>query len=314
MFWYAFTIFLSSFLLFQVQPIIAKMILPWFGGTAAVWNTCMLFFQLTLLAGYAYAHLIFERTSARRQCYIHVILLVGALALLPILPGNEWKPTGSEDPVRLILGLLIVTLGLPYFVLSTTGPLLQAWYAKEFQGVVPYRLFALSNAASLMALMTYPVLVEPNFDVMTQAWIWSGCFMVFVGASGVLAWRSRHYPVLPKAQLLDDPGPKPTWTVKAFWVLLAAIPSVLMLTVTTYLTQDIAVILPLDRTIGDLSPHFILCFEFAVLLALGLYLGMFSGARRCLLGGESSDWWIGGDSRSSTVFDVFVRLRHVLPR
>src|SRR5689334_4811472 len=142
---YALTIFLSAFLLFQVQPIIAKMVLPWFGGSSAVWTTCMLFFQLVLLAGYAYAHWLNGRRARLPQAGVHTLLLALSLAALPIIPKSTWKPAGSENPSWLLLGLLAVTVGLPYFLLSTTSPLLQAWYARSHKGVTPYRLFALSN-------------------------------------------------------------------------------------------------------------------------------------------------------------------------
>jgi len=262
MFIFAATICLSSFLLFQVQPIIAKLILPWFGGSAAVWNTCMLFFQCLLLGGYTYAHLIFERTSEKHQARLHVGLLLGAVLLLPIIPSHGWKPQGADEPIAVILGLLTVTIGLPYFMLATTGPLLQAWYAREFQGVIPYRLFALSNVASLAALVTYPVFIEPNIDLDAQAWLWSGCFVAFVFLCGYLAWRSQQFPRLPDAERLDAPVSAPTRQSKAFWILLAAVPSMLMLTVTSHLTQDIAAIpflwiVPLALYLLT----FILCFE-----------------------------------------------------
>jgi hypothetical protein len=154
---YAATIFLSSFLLFLVQPIIAKQILPWFGGSAGVWTTCLVFFQSILLAGYAYADWT-TRLGARRQAMLHVALLVVSLACLPILASSSWKPHGDEEPVLRILLLLGATIGLPYFLLSTTTPLLQSWYWRRFRSAVPYRLFALSNFASLLALLGFPVL------------------------------------------------------------------------------------------------------------------------------------------------------------
>jgi hypothetical protein len=152
---YAGTIFLSAFLLFLVQPIIAKQILPWFGGSAAVWTTCLVFFQSILLAGYAYADLG-QRLGMRRQTILHAALLLLSLLTLPILASDAWKPQGDEAPILRILLLLLVTIGLPYFLLSTTTPLLQSWYWRRFQAVVPYRLFALSNFASLLALLGFP--------------------------------------------------------------------------------------------------------------------------------------------------------------
>jgi hypothetical protein len=124
---FAATILLSAFLLFQVQPLIAKLILPWFGGSAAVWTSCMLFFQMALLGGYAYAHWL-NGQHGKRQTLVHVALIVGSLLLLPILPNPWWKPTGPSDPLLRILGLLAATVGLPYFLLSSTSPLLQSWY------------------------------------------------------------------------------------------------------------------------------------------------------------------------------------------
>ena len=158
---YAATIFLSSFLLFLVQPLIARQILPWFGGTAAVWTTCMLFFQTVLLAGYAYAHATNAKLQPRSQAVLHSALLVIALLLLPIAPNEIWKPSGTEEPISWILLVLTATVGLPYLLLASTSPLLQAWFSRARPGVDPYRLFAVSNLASLLALIGYPLLVEP---------------------------------------------------------------------------------------------------------------------------------------------------------
>src|SRR5438874_221805 len=148
---YAITIFLSAFLLFQVQPLIAKVILPWFGGSAAVWTICMLFFQVLLLAGYVYSHAYVRlRIPARR--HLHIALLALAAATLPLAASTAWKPAGGEDPTWRILGLLATSVGLPYFVLSTPGPLVQAWYARSHEGAAPYRLFALATLGSMLAL------------------------------------------------------------------------------------------------------------------------------------------------------------------
>ena len=134
---YALTIFASAFLLFLLQPIVAKQILPWFGGSAAVWTTCLVFFQSTLLLGYAYADFSVRRLTPRAQAKLHMVLLVLSLAVLPIIPGEFWKPTGRESPIWMILGLLTATIGLPYFVLSTTSPLIQAWFARSFSRTQP---------------------------------------------------------------------------------------------------------------------------------------------------------------------------------
>jgi len=237
-FHYGLTIFLSAFLLFQVQPLIGKMILPWFGGSAAVWTTCMLFFQAILLLGYVYAHWVVRYLSPSRQSLVHGSLLLISLLLIPISPSLGWKPMGTENPTLRILGLLTVSIGLPYFVLSTTGPLLQAWFARERSGLVPYRLFALSNFGSMLALLAYPVAVEPIFSTLWQSYLWSGLYACFAAACALLAWRGRKG--IPIAQPAQQEGPAPRWTDKALWAALAACPSILMVADTSYLTTNIA--------------------------------------------------------------------------
>jgi Na+/melibiose symporter-like transporter len=187
---YACTIFLSAFLLFAVQPMIGKIILPWFGGSAAVWSTCLLFFQAALLAGYLYAHWSTRWLKPKRQAMLHIALMAVSLALLPILPSPRWKPSEAGDPSLRILLLLAVTIGLPYILLSTTSPLLQAWYVAAKPGAIPYRLFALSNFGSLLALLSYPVLVEPVFTTHAQANGWSGIYVVFALACATIAWSA----------------------------------------------------------------------------------------------------------------------------
>ena len=277
---YGLTIFLSAFLLFQVQPMIGKMILPWFGGSASVWTTCMLFFQMTLLLGYLYSHWVVRFLSPRQQSLIHIALLLVSLALLPISPSEAWKPTGAENPTLRILGLLLVSIGLPYFVLSTTGPLVQAWFARERSGQVPYRLFALSNFGSMLALIAYPLAVEPALPTLWQSYMWSGLFACFVISCGLLAWRGRngqasvhhHHDAQPITAL--QPGQM------SLWAALAACPSILMVADTSFLTENIAPI-PLlwVAPLGLYLLSFILCFErhgwyrrrvFLPLLAFGL--------------------------------------------
>ncbi len=195
---YALTIFASAFLLFLLQPIVAKEILPWFGGSAAVWTTCLVFFQTTLLLGYAYADFSVRRLTPRTQAIVHVTLLALSLAVLPIIPGTFWKPSGQENPIWLILGLLAVSIGLPYFVLSTTSPLIQAWFARAHPGRSPYRLFALSNLASMLALLGYPFLLEPWIATRTQALGWSAGYALFVGLCTAAALKSRQRTVVPE--------------------------------------------------------------------------------------------------------------------
>jgi hypothetical protein len=164
----------SAFLLFQVQPVIAKIILPWFGGSAAVWTTCLLFFQMVLLLGYLYSHAVIRYLKPRVQMLVHASLLLLSALALPIYPRASWKPSGAtSEPTLQILGLLAVSIGLPYFLLSTTGPLLQAWYSRRFHGAMPYRLYALSNAGSMFALISYPALFEPSFTTHQQSGMWS---------------------------------------------------------------------------------------------------------------------------------------------
>ena len=258
---YAATIFLSAFLLFLVQPIIAKQILPWFGGSAAVWTTCVFFFQFGLLAGYAYAHGIVRFLAPRPQLLLHLVLLAASLAILPIAAGAGWKPTGAEDPTWRILGLLVATVGLPYFLLSTTSPLVQAWYARRFHS--PYRLFALSNLASLAALLCYPVIVEPLVTTRAQALAWSWTYAVFVVLCGGAALYTMRAAVgSGAAPVRLDPGPRPGPGTRLQWIMLPALASFLLLAVTNHLTQNVASIpflwvLPLSLYLLT----FILCFD-----------------------------------------------------
>jgi spermidine synthase len=239
---YASTIFLSAFLLFLVQPIIAKQILPWFGGSSAVWTTALVFFQSTLLAGYAYADLT-TRLGVRRQTMLHIGLLVLSLATLPILASTDWKPRGDEDPILRILLLLLVTIGLPYFLLSTTTPLLQSWYWRRFKAAVPYRLFALSNFASLLALLGFPVLLEPWFGLMELGWAWSLAYGAFALLCAVTAWASLKHAHdvghAPAASAAMATTPPTAWT-QLTWLALAAMASIMLLAVTNHVTQNIA--------------------------------------------------------------------------
>ncbi len=239
------TVALSAFLLFLVQPLIAKQILPWFGGTTAVWTTCMLFFQAALLGGYAYADAVPRWLGPRRQPQLHIVLAVLALLVLPILAPATLKPTGLEEPITRILLLLTVTIGLPYFLLSTTSPLIQAYFARVHPGRDPYRLFALSNAASLGALVAYPALIEPFLGTRHQAWGWSVLFIVFAALVATLAWRvSRIEPATHAAAtgLVNSAAsaPPPALATQGRWVALSAVGSMLLLAVTHHITQNVA--------------------------------------------------------------------------
>ncbi len=236
---YAATIFLSAFLLFQVQPLIAKIILPWFGGSAAVWSAAMLFFQLVLLAGYAYAHISIRFLKPKIQAMTHAALLLVSCALLPILPSETWKPSEVGDPTLRILLLLIATIGLPYFLLSSTSPLLQAWYVRTSGSGMPYRLFALSNFGSMLALISFPFLVEPNLTSRHQAYAWSIAYVVFALVCARAAFASRESPEVGRVPDLS-PVSKPKLTDLALWIALSAIASILLFSITTHLSQNVA--------------------------------------------------------------------------
>jgi len=269
---YAATIFVSAFLLFLVQPVVAKEILPWFGGSAAVWTTCLVFFQTALLAGYAYSDYVVHRLGARAQVRLHTLLLVASLALLPIVPGAHWKPTGAESPSWLILALLAATIGLPYFLLSTTSPLVQVWFARGRPGASPYRLFALSNLASMLALVGYPFLFEPWAPTRAQAIGWSAAYALFVGLCAAAGWASLKRAAAPavlaapdKAAKREDGAPvepPPAAARQILWCVLAATGSLLLLAVSNHITQNIAAV-PL-LWIAPLAIYlltFILCFD-----------------------------------------------------
>jgi SAM-dependent methyltransferase len=263
---HASTIFLSAFLLFLVQPIIAKQILPWFGGAASVWATCLVFFQSVLLLGYAYSDWTTRLLSPRRQAWLHLALLAGSLLVLPIIPGVQWKPGADAggEPALMILGLLAVTIGLPYFLLSTTSPLVQVWFWQRFRHAVPYRLFALSNFASLLALLSYPVVIEPFLPLKAQSWLWSVAYAGFVVLCGFTAYRSTRGPVAAPVELNQaaQAEPPPALAQRLLWIVLSAIGSCLLLAVTNHMTQDIASIpflwvVPLSLYLLT----FILCFD-----------------------------------------------------
>ena len=294
---YAATIFVSAFLLFQIEPMIAKYLLPWFGGTAMVWTTCLLFFQTLLLAGYTYAHLIGTKLAPRRQVFIHlglIALCVLAIAMpamvshSTILPGSSWKPMHVEFPLLRILVVLGVSIGLPYFVLSATAPLLQSWFAKIYPASSAYRLYALSNFGSLLALLTYPFVVEPNFALRTQANLWSIVYVAFAIGMLLCAWPLRSQAVLVREEV--EAEEETTIGTMALWIGVSACAAVLLYGATTQMSQDIAPIpflwvLPL----GLYLLSFIICFDsdrwyrrgifqplFAVAVFASFFLGIYS--------------------------------------
>ena len=238
---------LGAFLLFQVQPMISKFILPWFGGSPGVWTTCMLFFQVVLFGGYSYAHILTRRKAAT-QAWFHVGLLVVAAILLPIIPSESLKPSGSSDPSWNIFLLLLATVGLPYFVLSATSPLVQVWYGRVYPHRSPFRLYSLSNIGSLTALLSYPVLIETRWDVVEQAWMWSTAFVIFaifMASCAIGEWKrgsNEAEEKLHAEEAADAKLPGPTIWRRLSWVALPAFASVMLLATTNHVCTDVAVI------------------------------------------------------------------------
>lgn len=298
---HAATIALSAFLLFLVQPIVARQILPWFGGSAAVWTTCMVFFQLALLAGYFYSDVVIRKLAPRAQAIVHTVLLLASLAFLPITVSEAMKPTDASQPVGRILLLLSLTIGLPYLMLATTGPLVQAWFTRQFRSARVYRLYALSNLASMVALLGYPPLIEPNASGRMQSIGWSVGYAAFAllaiaaawsgvrrgaapgelaaadahaegiaappsagaeAAKGAAAMQAAHDAAAAPIGLRRDPTAAPSALEQGLWLLLAGLGSTLLLAVTTHITQNVASIPFL--WVLPLSIYlvtFILCFD-----------------------------------------------------
>jgi len=264
---FALTTFLSAFLLFQVQPLLSKAILPWFGGSPAVWTVCMLFFQIVLFCGYVYAHLATKYVPREFQALLHVTLLAVAVSLGPITPDASWKPNPADDPTGRIMLLLTVCIGLPYFLLSATGPLLQSWFARTKSGVSPYRLYALSNVGSLLALLSYPFAFEPAFDIFRQGQLWSWGFFVFAVTCGLCALANAMQPDAPfelkiasettndesEADTTNDLSnaettqstiapSQPNRLDRMLWIALPMTACVLLIATTNQVCQEVAVI------------------------------------------------------------------------
>ena len=267
------TLFLSALLLFQVQLIVGKYILPWFGGSAAVWTTSMLVFQVLLLGGYVYSHLVSERLSQRMQSNLHLALLLAAFVLVvtlsllwpsAITPSAGWKPQSSANPLWRVTVILLVAAGLPFFVLSTTGPLLQSWFVRQGGSTRTYRFYAISNFGSLLGLLAFPFLMEPTLHMRTQGRIWAFLFILFAVGCAWCAWRGRHVaddePPL-RSQAAPLPG-HTTAITRVLWVLLAACAAALLFATTNLLCQEITSIpllwvLPLSLYLLT----FIFCFD-----------------------------------------------------
>lgn len=251
---FSLTLFMSAGLLFLVELMIAKMILPLLGGTPAVWNTCMMFFQVILLAGYGYAHISGTKAGITRQIIIHLIILLAACIVLPIAVPRHWAPSTDGNPIGGILLLLLISVGPPFFVLSATAPLLQRWFSRTGHPSAkdPYFLYSASNLGSMLALIGYPTWIEPHFRLAEQSRVWSLGYVVLLALTVLCAAATKKYLSVcppggnetgetPAAACIDN-DPPPTCAERGWWVLLAFVPSSLMLGVTTFLSTDVAAI------------------------------------------------------------------------
>jgi SAM-dependent methyltransferase len=255
LYFYAFSVLFSAFLLFQVQPMIGKYILPWFGGTPTVWSTVLLFFQVLLTAGYGYAYWLLERMRGRRQGIVHLVFLgisLGVLAVTamvwpsPLTPDAGWRPQGSDLPIWGIIRILTVAVAIPYLLLASNSTLMQAWFGRDNPTRTPYRLYALSNAGSLLALISYPVIFEPNLTLRAQSYLWTAGYVVFAISTGYLALRTYRRVQGDAAQESAEGQPaaeaRPSLRLHVLWIALAACASTLLISVTSQVTQEVAVV------------------------------------------------------------------------
>jgi hypothetical protein len=241
---YTAAIFVSALLLFSVQPLFTKMVLPRLGGSPAVWSVAMVFFQSLLLAGYAYAHFLMQVKSRVVPVAVHLVLLVVAMLMLPLAIASGWGEPPTSGYAFWLLGLFAVSIGLPFFALAANNPLLQAWFVRTGHpaGPDPYFLYASSNIGSFLALLSYPVLLEPMFTLRTQNLMWTGGYgllVLLIGACGLLLLRSPAQAVAD-LQTEDTVSPAPSWLLRARWIFLAAVPSGLLIAVTAHISTDVA--------------------------------------------------------------------------
>lgn len=240
-------VFTSAALVFMVQPMVAKLVLPLLGGSPAVWNTSMAFFQIALLVGYGYAHFLQKIPQVRRQITVHIAALaIAGLTLFPLSISKLAGDPSSNHPALWLLAVLTLSIGLPFAILSATAPLVQAWHARVFRGQgasEPYSLYAASNLGSLIALLAYPIVMEPLLTLHSQRWSWSSGYWVFVlilASLAVMVWKRSEVPVGESGAAPAKLTPAPTWRERIIWIALAAIPSSLMLGVTAHLATDVA--------------------------------------------------------------------------
>ena len=241
---YTAAIFVSALLLFSVEPLFTKMVLPRLGGSPAVWSVAMVFFQALLLAGYAYAHLLMQIRNRIVAVVVHLLLLVAAFLTLPLAIASGWGEPPSSGYAIWLLGLFAVSIGLPFFALAANNPLLQAWFVRSGHPAAPdpYFLYASSNIGSFLALLSYPFLIEPLFTLRTQNLIWTagyGVLILLIAGCGVLLLRS---PALARADAQTEAtaSPAPSWLLRSRWIFLAAVPSGLLIAVTAHISTDVA--------------------------------------------------------------------------
>ena len=293
---YVVAIFLSSFLVFLVQPLIGKYILPWFGGSPGVWTTCLLFFQLMLVAGYNYAHVITTRLQRSQQVIVHLMVLGISLLFLPMIPSGEWRSIAEDNPAMTILWLLTVTVGPQYLLLAASAPLLQSWFSMSFPDRSPYRLYAVSNVASLGALLSYPLLWERVFYLRQQCWFWSLLYLVFALSIGICGFVARKqwkdgctaqgiagaacppacHSSVESTYLQKNASNVTSGIDRVLWLVLSACGTIMLMATTNQMTQDIVPvpflwILPLSLYLLT----FIICFERPEWYSRNIYIWLF---------------------------------------
>src|ERR1700712_1498446 len=298
---YTAAIFTSALLLFSVQPLFTKMVLPRLGGSPAVWSVAMVFFQSLLLGGYAYAHFLMQIRSRVIPVVIHLLLLLTALLTLPLSIANGWGEPPTSGYAFWLLGLFAGSIGLPFFALAANNPRLQAWFVRTGHpnGPDPYFLYASSNIGSFLALLSYPVLLEPMFTLRTQNLIWTGGYgllIVLIAGCGLLLLRSPANAAVDTARDEVD-APAPSWMLRARWIFLAAVPSGLLIAVTAHISTDVAAapllwVLPLSLYLltwvlvfqsRPLLPHDWMLKVQPLAIAGGVVLLAFSGEQNLLI-------------------------------
>ncbi len=298
---YTAAIFVSALLLFSVQPLFTKMVLPRLGGSPAVWSVAMVFFQSLLLGGYAYAHFLMQLRSRAIPVAVHLVLLIAALLTLPLAIANGWGEPPDSGYAFWLLGLFAVSIGLPFFALAANNPMLQAWFVRTGHpdGRDPYFLYASSNIGSFLALLSYPVLLEPMFSLRTQNMIWTsgyGLLIVLIAGCGFLLMRSPAVAIVSPGEN-EAATPAPSWMQRLRWIFLAAVPSGLLIAVTAHISTDVAAapllwVLPLSLYLltwvlvfqsRPLLPHWLMLMAVPLAIAGVIVLLAVGGEQNLLL-------------------------------